>query len=82
MILYDTVLSPKQVRGPRASGDDPSLPLIGSSRADVDPARAGMILLSDRTRLTRSGGPRASGDDPALRCLLCKVCQWTPRERG
>ena len=48
----------------------------------VDPARAGMILLTGSAMWTPLGGPRASGDDPVTVYTTDVVVEWTPRERG
>ena len=51
-------------RKPRASGDDPdSLKKLPMTVA-VNPARAGMILVSAAASSGSIGKPRASGDDP------------------
>ena len=66
MILTMTTPGTTSSGKPRASGDDPILrPLVIHGRI-VNPARAGMILVSgDDLRYTR-GKPRASGDDPPV----------------
>ena len=56
---------------PRASGDDPRPPVVSQTAPEVNPARAGMILLPAFGRAKSEGKPRASGDDPnGLRKLV------------
>ena len=53
-----------QARKPRASGDDPREAIWDWWQANVNPARAGMILRRARRSRSGPGKPRASGDDP------------------
>ena len=49
---------------PRASGDDPCCVSALQILAHVNPARAGMIPIENKTGRPEPGKPRASGDDP------------------
>ena len=51
---------------PRASGDDPSSRSFSFFLRPVNPARAGMIPISCRSRAPTDSKPRASGDDPRI----------------
>ena len=50
---------------PRASGDDPASTTGDPDQEDVNPARAGMILVIAWFQAYVQSKPRASGDDPA-----------------
>ena len=52
---------------PRASGDDPRAAVAATRASAVNPARAGMILVSAAPSPGSVGKPRASGDDPLAR---------------
>ena len=48
----------------------------------VDPAYAGMILITPKSVVTDECGPRVCGDDPRIILLGRLVKEWTPRMRG
>ena len=48
----------------------------------MDPAYAGMILLSVKHSPCNFGGPRVCGDDPTLFLAFILNVVWTPRMRG
>ena len=64
MILLVSVWNGIWSGRPRASGDDPTRFGKFILKNDVDPARAGMILLMGATSMADFSRPRASGDDP------------------
>mgnify|MGYP000981340337 CR=1 FL=1 len=64
MILHHTLPVGRPQRKPRASGDDPEILASQKALANVNPARAGMILRRVDDGHQSAGKPRASGDDP------------------
>ena len=58
------ILSTTPTGKPRASGDDPHKPPAKTHKKTVNPARAGMIRITQMTITDFLGKPRASGDDP------------------
>ena len=64
MIPFDLEEAGDALRKPRASGDDPAVYTGSRVRALVNPARAGMILISCTITGFIRRKPRASGDDP------------------
>ncbi len=69
-------------RVPRASGDEPIIPLINHARVTVFPAPAGMNRGSCAGNGWRAGVPRASGDEPLIGANLTNTPQCSPRQRG
>ena len=64
-MIPPTARRPRFLAGkPRASGDDPVGVVHDRLHHVVNPARAGMILLSVQVGWGWSRKPRASGDDP------------------
>ena len=67
---------------PRASGDEPLLPIGQTSRTDVFPARAGMSPADAANTDATTRFPRASGDEPWDTLKLQAERGFSPRERG
>ena len=70
------------IRIPRESGDDPHGRDGADNRADVFPARAGMILVFTSLGNHLLGIPRESGDDPLPGYWVRISHPYSPRERG
>ena len=67
---------------PRASGDEPDLPVEIHVTPPVFPARAGMSPHRMRAYACRLSVPRASGDEPHSKQTKGQIMECSPRERG
>ena len=72
MIPIHTIPCDVKVGKPRASGDDPVCRAVSHDWGDVNPARAGMILMFSKSLSPVRGKPRASGDDPDVASNLAE----------